>query len=144
MKKIGFLILVMLCFLSTQCDEDALSDLEVFCDASVVVDASVFDDLVSDDFQFVDVSLIGDCLSIEIGASGCDAQTWAFTLVDSGVIAESLPEQRNLKLKLENTEVCTVFFSTNISFDISALQINGSNKIILNLEGWDNSITYTY
>ena len=54
MKRIGFLIVVMLCFLSTQCDEDEiLIDFDNLCDELVIVDKDSYNRLVSDDFQFI-------------------------------------------------------------------------------------------
>ncbi|WP_203257727.1 hypothetical protein [Hyunsoonleella ulvae] len=144
MKKISFLILVMCCFLSTQCEDDIVLDIDNTCDDVVVVDDIAFDNIQSDSFQFVDVVIEGDCLHVTIGASGCDGNSWSYGLVDSGAVAESSPEQRFLKLEFLNPEVCTAFFERTISFNIASLQINGSNEIILNLNGWEPPLNYSY
>ncbi|GAB1857326.1 hypothetical protein MHTCC0001_21620 [Flavobacteriaceae bacterium MHTCC 0001] len=79
-----------------------------------------------------------------VGASGCDGSTWTFKLVDSGSVAESLPVQRLLKLEFKNQEDCSAVFKRRLSFNLEPLQIKGNNTIILNLDGWDNTVTYSY
>lgn len=145
MKRIGFLIVVTLCFLSTQCDEDEIvDDFDNLCDAIVVVDKDLYDGIVSDDFQVTNAEIIGDCLNIQVSASGCSGDTWEYKLVDSGAVAESLPEQRFLKFQLINREDCLAFVGQDVSFNIEALQVEGSNTIILNIEGVDEALTYSY
>ncbi|GGD13774.1 hypothetical protein GCM10011368_14690 [Hyunsoonleella pacifica] len=130
--------------MSTQCDDDIVDDIDNLCDDIVVIDNTAYDTIQSDSFQFTDVSIDGDCLSISIGASGCDGNSWSFALVDSGAVAESSPEQRFLKFEFLNAEVCTAFFERTISFNLEPLQISGSNEIILNLDGWETSVNYSY
>ncbi len=85
-----------------------------------------------------------DCLYIEFGASGCDGDSWVSQLIDSGAIMESSPEQRNIKFSLYNDEECDAYFVREVSFDISPLQISGSNKIFLNLENYETQLVYEY
>lgn len=144
MKKISFLVFVMCCFLSTQCDDDIVDDIDNLCDDIVVIDNVAYDTIQSDSFQFTDVTINGDCLSITIGASGCDGNSWSFVLVDSGAVAESSPEQRFLKFEFLNTELCAAFFERTISFNLEPLRISGSNEIILNLDGWEAPLNYSY
>ncbi|GAA3603233.1 hypothetical protein Q4Q39_13880 [Flavivirga amylovorans] len=145
-KRILFVTSVVLCcFLSIQCDEDDDNiPTKGICDQTTIVKKEIYDSLVSADFTFVDAEVKGDCLTIEISASGCDGNTWKFNLVDSGAVAESSPEQRYLKFQLINEEACLAVFKRIVSFDLTPLQISGSNEIILNLEGLESSLRYKY
>ncbi|GAL90398.1 hypothetical protein [Jejuia pallidilutea] len=145
-KKTALLILIALCFTNMQCDEDALVvDVDNSCDEVVILNKALYGSLVSDDFNFIDVEIVDDCLNIKIGASGCDGATWACNLVSSEAIAQSLPEQRNLKFELVNNEDCDAYFEKTISFNLKPLQISNSvNKVVLHLNGWESSLLYSY
>ena len=59
-------------------------------------------------------------------------------------IAESFPPQRYLKLNLYNNEVCLAVFTKEESFDLTALRVEGTNEVLLNFEGFEESVLYTY
>ncbi|MEW4925309.1 hypothetical protein [Algibacter sp. 2305UL17-15] len=143
LKNIIFFSVIAFCFMNLQCEDDD-DVIDSICDEVTVVNKDIYDNLVSDDFQFVEVAITDDCLNIKISASGCDGATWGFELVDSGAVAESSPEQRYLKFQLVNEELCDAVIQKTISFDLRPLQIQGSTKIILNIEGLQESVTYSY
>lgn len=143
-KNIFFVILIMMCFMNTQCEDENDDFFIGECDFTTIIDKSEYDNLETANFTFENVEIIGDCLTIKFGASGCDGNTWAYNLIDSGAIAESSPEQRYLKFQLINKEICLAFFRKTISFDLKPLQINGSNEIILNIEGLESPLHYKY
>ncbi len=143
-KKILFVIPVILCFMSTTCETDDVDVSGDICDQITEVNETKFNDLDSDQFTFVNAEIIDDCLNIEISASGCSGDSWEFNLVDSGAVAESSPEQRYLKFKLINNEDCLAVFKKTVSFDLRLLRVSGSNKIILHLDGLDTSLEYIY
>lgn len=143
MKKIFFYVAVTLCFFNMQCD-DELNVIDDSCTQSVVFDSNAYENLVTDHFDFVAAEIVDDCINVEIGSSGCDGESWEFNLVDSGVVAESSPEQRYLKLKLVNTELCDAYFEKIISFDLTPIQVSGSNEIILHIDGLEGSLNYEY
>ncbi|WP_299549115.1 hypothetical protein [Seonamhaeicola sp.] len=142
-KTVLFFFVISFCFFNTQCeDDDVVGDL--ICDLSTIVSASEYNNLNSDNFAFIDAEIDGDCLAITIGASGCDGNTWEFSLVDSGAVAESSPEQRYLKLDFDNNEDCLAYFERVITFDLSPIRVEGSSKIILHIHGLDESLEYSY
>ena len=83
-------------------------------------------------------------MSINLSASGCDGNNWEYKLVDSGNIAESSPEQRYLKFKLINNEVCLAVFDRIVTFKLEPIRVEGSNEIVLNIEGYQEPLTYSY
>lgn len=129
-------------FMNTQCDED--NEVQVPCGQTVVVDSGFYETAESDMYEIVDVHIEENCLIVNLSASGCDGTTWSLVLVDSGNVAESLPEQRYLKLVFSNAEECDAVVSQERSFDLTAIRIIGSNEIILNIEGLDESLNYMY
>lgn len=144
-KKILFIISLSLCFMNMQChDDDSGRPFGDVCDITTIIDQDLYENLNSANFTFIGAEIINDCLYIEIGASGCDGSTWGFKLVDSGAVAESLPEQRYLRFQLTNEELCAAYFERTITFDIKPLQVIGSNEIILHIEGLESSLSYKY
>jgi len=76
------------------------------CDNKVVVSASEYLNAPADHLTINSIEIIGDCLVIDFGSSGCDGSTWELKLIDEDVILESYPPQKNLRLSLKNVEVC--------------------------------------
>ncbi|WP_406682828.1 hypothetical protein N1F78_09000 [Seonamhaeicola sp. MEBiC1930] len=141
MKKVLLAAIIMLCFLNMQCEEDIIIN---NCDYLTIVSESEYNNFETDHFGFISTDVEGDCLLVEIGASGCDGSTWEFQLIDSGAIAESFPEQRFLKLQLSNEELCDAYFERTLSFDLTPLRIEGSSRVLLNIDGLNNAIEYVY
>ncbi|MEY8848116.1 hypothetical protein AB9K26_04840 [Psychroserpens sp. XS_ASV72] len=142
LRNLMFLVCMPLLLMNTQCDDD---DMQVSnCGQPAVIDSAFFDNAVSAEFNLVDFDLNDDCLTVEIGASGCDGSTWSLVLVDSGAVAESSPEQRFLKLVFTNDESCLAVFTQTRVFNLSNLRVEGSNQIVLHIEGLPESLDYMY
>ncbi|WP_152604834.1 hypothetical protein [Psychroserpens jangbogonensis] len=145
--KLSKTIIACICFplllMNTQCDED--DDIqESNCGQSVIIDNVFFESAVSGDYQLVSFDINEDCLTIEVSASGCDGETWSMVLVDSGEVAESSPEQRYLKFVFTNEEACLAVFNQSRIFNLSGLRVDGSNEVVLNIEGFPEVINYMY
>lgn len=144
LKRSIFYLVLLISLLNTSCKEDEVILDTTVCDYEVLIDKNQYDNLNSDNFNFMEAEVDEDCLILKIGASGCSGNSWEFELVDSGTIAESFPEQRYLKFKLVNKEACLAVFTKTISFDLKALQISGSNRLILHIDGLGQSLIYEY
>lgn len=140
-RKIIMLIAFSLLLMNTQCDnDDVVATLP--CDLEVVIDNANFEETEA---YYIEGAIIdGDCISLIISDSGCDSENWIMTLIDSENIAESMPPQRYLKLTLYNDEVCLAYFSKQQSFDLIPLRIEGTNEVLLNIEGFEEPILYAY
>jgi hypothetical protein len=125
-----------------QCNEDDVVLLP--CGLEVVSNNEVYETAESDNFGVLNVDLSGDCLTVDVTTSGCDSNDWVLTLIDSGNIAESMPPQRYLKLTLFNNQVCLVVLEKAETFDLSSLRVDGTNEVLLNIEGLPESVLYTY
>lgn len=117
-------------------------NLQSDCDQNVIISETEYKNAPDDPFSITVMSITGDCLNIKFGASGCDGNTWIVKLIDLGVVAESYPCQRTLRLSLDNKEICTAVPTKEISFNIKDLQICGDDKVILHISGED--ILYEY
>ena len=112
------------------------------CDQDIIISPDEFENAPNFYLSIIDMKIVDDCLKIKFGSSGCSGNTWVVKLIDSGIIAESIPCQRTLRLSLDNQEACAAAFTKEVSFNIKDLQIKGDNKVLLNISG--KSILYEY
>jgi len=111
---------------------------------NVLIDHDLFENGPDDQLSITSVYLTNDCLTIEFLAAGCDGNEWIIKLIDAGMIAESNPPQRMIRLSLDNPEQCRKGITKEITFNLGPVRINGGNKVLLNLEGWEEDILYSY
>lgn len=130
--------------LFSACTSDETAEPLPNCEQKVVLDQELFQTAPSDRVAIISAIIGEECLEIEFSASGCDGGTWTVSLIDSEAIAESIPMQRSLRLSLENLELCQAVITQEISFDISSLQVEGHDELILNLKDWADPIRYEY
>ncbi len=140
MGKLTNFLFVIITFTLLSCN---IEDGGELCGKSAVIDNSLFTSTNTNNYTITKAEIKDNCLIVKISSGGCSGNSWKLTLIDSSNIAESLPEQRFLKLALENTEVCLAIVTKEFSFDISNLQTTNS-QIILNLEKWNQQINYEY
>lgn len=139
-----FVLLFSFLFISlsfSSCDKD--DNDPIINDNQVIISADEYISAPNDQLSIIRLEIIEDSLIINFGSSGCDGSTWRIKLIDSGVILESYPPQRNLRLSLKNEEECDAYFTKEISFDIKTLQVEG-NKVLLNITNSDDQILYEY
>jgi hypothetical protein len=138
------LVLVIAAMWMTACSKNQATQSQLPCGPAVVVDQTLYGNTNTGNHNINNAVINGDCLEIGFASSGCSGNTWTVELIDSGVILDSNPRQRLLKLKLVNNELCTAVISKAKSFDISALKVSGTNKIRLVLAGFNGSLIYQY
>jgi hypothetical protein len=133
---------VVICISLTSCDSDN-NDIPFSCEKQVVISAHEYNTAPNDQLEVHTLEINEDCLKIIYSSSGCNGDTWLLELIDSEAILESNPPQRNLRLSLKNEELCDAYITTEITFEISDLQVEG-NKVLLNLTNSDLQILYKY
>ncbi|WP_417371697.1 hypothetical protein [Gelidibacter japonicus] len=94
-------------------------------------------------FEITSAEIIDDCLVIGILSGGCTGNTIEMDLVDAGRVSETTVLQRDLKLFIDNTELCNAIVGKRMSFDLTSLRTQ-NKEISLNLERWDGQLIYTY
>ncbi|HQW69918.1 MAG TPA: hypothetical protein PLH25_09640 [Flavobacterium sp.] len=126
-------------------DDDNKKTTNSNCDKQAIVFSDDnFQDVITANYMITNVVLNGDCLSVTISSSGCSGETWDVELISSNSILESFPVQRLVKIELDNPEVCLAIVQKTVSFDLTPFQVDGQNQVILNIDGWDEPITYQY
>ncbi len=144
MKKSLFAFMLLALFMESCNDESTdNASLDSVCDQVAIVNQSRYTNTEPEGYTITSIQLVDDCLEVEIQAGGCSGDTWKVDLIDSGSIAESNPEQRYLKISLDNPEICLAVISKTFTFDIKPLQISRPT-ILLNLALWDEQIRYAY
>ena len=144
MKKIA-LSLVMIGILSCDSDDDNNVDTaSQNCDFNTLINLELFENAPNDPLTISDLEIDENCLQITFSASGCDGNDWEIKLIDSGLILESQPIQRNLRLSLKNNEFCNAVITKTLSFDLSDLQVSETNQIFLNITNSSEDILYEY
>ena len=127
-------------FLMLSCQDKIDNNL---CNQAILIDSNAYSNTTSNNFFINSIEIIDNCLIINYGASGCDGNSWQEKLIDSELILESSPPQRNLAFSLENFELCTAYFTKEVSFDISSLQVGGQS-VFLNIENGENDFKVLY
>lgn len=114
-----------------------------FCSDFVVRSADEFNDQPEEVIGIEDARIIDDCLFMTTDEiTGCSFQD--IPLVDANEIIGSNPPQRNIRIKDNNTSACPDEAKDGLSYDITSLRVDGTNEVVLNLQGWDEPLTYRY
>ena len=134
-KLLGVVILVLLC--SCNSDDDTNNK---ECGDAIIINEQLFLQDSPGNFVILNAQIIENCISIEIGASGCDANSWGTILVTDGMETASIPPARLLSFKLTNLEDCLAYFTRVYSFDLGI----DEQTVIYSLEGWPDELIYNY
>ncbi len=113
------------------------------CNKVVIISSELYTNAPADQMTINSLDLNENCLNISFSSSGCDGSTWEVKLIDSELILESNPPQRNLRLSLKNEEECEAYITKELTFDINNLKIDG-NQVLLNITNSDDQILYEY
>jgi heat shock protein HslJ len=109
----------------------------------VVNDRTTFDALRSDDFDLLEVNVLDQCLELLIGYGG-GCKGIGVALIGSGDYAESEPPQLTVKIIVEDNDHCEAYIREYFYFDVTDLQYEGSDELILNIEGWEEQVKVVY
>jgi hypothetical protein len=118
---------------------------ETDCDAFIqILGQDEFNAITDVEFSIEVVSINQDCLSITISDSGCSPDNWEVNLLTTEAVLESDPLQKILKVEVVNNEACLAVFSKTKTFDLTPVHVEGESEMILNIEGWNTQMSYTY
>ncbi len=140
MKYAFFLFSFSLIVLSCKSDDDCTTA----CDQSTIISAQQFENAPDAPLNINNLTIEGDCLRVKFSASGCSGNTWVVKLIDKGVVLESNPPQRILRVSLLNNEACLAVFTQEYTFDITNLRVENTNEVLLNITNSDEQILYSY
>ncbi len=110
---------------------------------TVVIDSERYAHATGDPFTFESVKISGDEIQITIRYGGGCREVYA-GLVDGGSVAYSNPPQRTMKMILDDRDGCEALMKKMFSFDLKPIRLQGTNKVQLRLDGWGETLLYTY
>lgn len=142
MPMIKILLLVSVLLSSMSCSDGNEPDPKG-CDLGTTISQDLFRNAPADQVTINSLEIENDCLKINFSASGCNGESWKVRLIDSGSIKESDPPQRDLRLSLDNDEMCEAFITRELSFNIASLKVQGGS-VLLNLANSGDQILYAY
>lgn len=123
--------LVLLVLFTSSCEDE-----KVTSDCTQPIYLKEESAIISDPFQITSAVINGNCLEVEVGAGGCDGESWESNLFVFPLVAESLPPQVSVEFSLKDEELCEAYIRKSFSFDLSGLY-SISESVIVNLNGWE-------
>jgi hypothetical protein len=143
MKTSNFILTLAIAVITFSCgnrDKETNNDDVVTKKGILVTDFEPYRDNTRTEIK--KVSLEGNTLRLSISYSGGCADH-EFSLIGSKMISKSSPPQRGVTLfHNSNSDSCRELIEEEIAFDISDFAYL-KEEIILKLEGWSESISYT-
>lgn len=139
MKKIVLLLLL----LSAACSSDDDAAANAACENDVIIDNALYTTVETSHYLITGAKIVGDCLEVSIRSGGCSGEDWVAELIDADRVAETATPQRDLKVSLENPELCYGIVTRSFSFNLRPLQ-SQDKELILNLENWEEPLNYEY
>ncbi|MEM7373966.1 MAG: hypothetical protein AAF587_35570 [Bacteroidota bacterium] len=114
------------------------------CDQAVRISENQYERAKSDPFTILEAVIEDHCLTLTVSRGG-GCKDHDFSLLDRNTVNYSLPPQRAIKLVLDtHNDACKALISSEHSFDISPLQLEGQSEIVLMLEGVEEQLLYSY
>jgi len=143
-KLLCYFVLVLFVFNCSNDDSNpptVQSDCDVF---AKVISENQYNQISTDTYTIINVAIDEDCLAVTISSSGCDGNSWVLNLFSDNVFFDSDPLQRRVKVGLTNDEACLAVFQKTVSFDLKPYRLVGQNQVPLQIEGWEETVVYTY
>ena len=125
-------------------DAPAMSIVTACSQSATYVNASQYNQIDTLNYTVTNVVLTGNCLEVTIGSSGCNPNNWDMNFIASEMVVETNPVLYKAKVELINNEDCLSVYQKIVSFDITPLQMSGTDKIQISIEGWSTPIIYQY
>ena len=137
----GFIVVLLILFLLSGC----INSFE-----KIIIDDNQYQKAERDPLTINDIQLIRDILRFNVSyGGGCEEHI--FRLISTSFM-ESYPMKVNIVLSHEdNDDPCDMWITETYAFNISPLKESykelyneNTGIIILNVEGWDESISYEF
>jgi hypothetical protein len=110
----------------------------------VVVDASIKPEKTGDRVSIKFAEQVGDFLKFDVSYSG-GCEEHVFDLISNGNYEPTYPPEIEIGLKHNaNNDHCRSVIDKKIYFDISQLQYQGTNKVLLVITNTNKTLEYTY
>jgi protein involved in sex pheromone biosynthesis len=117
---------------------------------NIVIDEDTYNAIENDEYSIVNAYIEGDSLQIKIEyGGGCG--TVEYSLITDGIFMESYPVQLNITLSFKDNDTCEALIRkttttnlSNLADYYSSLYHNDHDTIIIHLEGYNETIIYSF
>lgn len=113
------------------------------CDELAVSDNDRYANGPSDQHFISNAVIEGDCLYLAFQYSG-GCESIEYHLLSNDNIQYSLPPKRSIRLALDEDDPCEALPEVESSFNLETLQLENTDTILLELEGWEEDLLYVY
>lgn len=109
----------------------------------IIVDDNLFLNAPKDAFKLISVQVTDHYMELEVEyEGGCgDAN---FKLIGSEKVMESLPPQRAIRLSLEDSDDCRTLLRKKLRFALNPAQVQEYDELLLQMQNWNNPLSYKY
>lgn len=141
-SKITFLIFIIAFMIGCNSDDDNVrSSLE---NSNVIlVDEDLFLNAPNDEFEIIVASISDNNLNITLFYGGGCGNIY-YDLVTGNDYLETTPIQKNIRIAFDDKDNCEAGIELELSFDLTQIQVSNTDRIILNLDNWEDQIEYNY
>ncbi len=109
----------------------------------ITVDENRYATIQKDDYTITSATLLGSCLKMVVThGGGCGDRT--FELITNGAIFESLPPLMKVKLGFINDDPCEALLTSELQFDIAPMITQQTEKVVIQLEDYDEVFHYGF
>ena len=125
-------------------DDYIKKPIKTICDKKTIFDGDRYQLVSTANYQVDNVVLNEDCLEVTITSSACLPEHLEMNLIATGSSAAVYPPLVTAKIELKIHSSCTVIQQKTVSFDVTPLQMSGTDKIQISIDGWNTPIIYQY
>lgn len=139
MRKYSGLYLMAISLFVFSCTEE--DDL-ISCDAQPNINESLYG-TTSSPVTITNASILTDCLEIRFSYTGC-ANLANYDLAVSEHVSDASPPSRSMRIVLAEEGNCNITQTQTFRIDLTILQVENTNRLNLELEGWGDPLVYGY
>lgn len=132
-----FFPFVLLCCFACSSDDEIIT-----CPRDPVFDGDL-GGAFSDPATITYAGVLSNCLEIRFNYSGCSENS-EFHFAVSQPNLDSYPPQQEARLALAKDGDCAISHSGIIRVNLVSLQVEGSERVKINLAGWGGDLQYGY
>lgn len=148
MKKNMIFGLAVLLTLGWSCQKDEDKDGLIICptgtcEEQVQVSDDLFENGANDDLTISNAFIFDNCLDVTFRyGGGCGEITASlFASTEEGL---SLPPARFVRVGLKDEDPCEALLVYTKTFDLTPLRSDGASTVLIQLEGYDETLEYNY
>lgn len=109
----------------------------------ILVDDDLFLNAPNDKFEIIVASISDNNLNITLFYGGGCGNIY-YDLVTGNDYLETTPIQKNIRIAFDDKDNCEAGIELELSFDLTQIQVSNTDRIIINLDNWEDQIEYNY